>query len=444
MEYLDIIPFRNEVSSEVYIPGSKSISNRALILASLCRAKTTLSGILNSEDVALMIAALSKLGIQVSEDDSGKKLIVCGNGGQFAKEATINVGNAGTVARFLTAALAFVQNGEYHLDGTSAMRLRPMSELLESLKRLGCLFKFSKSDGCFPFTMRTNGLSGDSWGVDARQSSQVLSALMMVAPLVNHKTAINFDGGTVSKPFLGITERMMESFSTDEFQIKKGKESLTVISNGYTAEDLLYEIEPDATAASYFLTLPIVAGGNLLVNGIKENMLQGDAKYIKILRELGGEMVETDKGMKASFSKRVKGGNFDFNDISDTFLTLAAISPVLAEPTRIYGIKHTRKQETDRVRAMATEIRKLNQEVVEQEDSLEIKPDLNKLKAAASKKVIIDTYEDHRVAMSFAILGSYDLFGDGKSWMRIKNPMCCSKTFPDFFHVLEKLRAQSQ
>ena len=124
-------------------------------------------------------------------------------------------------------------------------------------------------------------------------------------------------------------------------------------------------------------------------------------------------------------------------------MTLAAISPVLAEPTRIYGIKHTRKQETDRVRAMATEISKLNQEVVEQEDSLEIKPNLNKLKAAASKKVIIDTYEDHRVAMSFAILGSYDLFGDGKSWMRIKNPMCCSKTF-DFFHVLEKLRAQSQ
>ena len=161
-------------------------------------------------------------------------------------------------------------------------------------------------------------------------------------------------------------------------------------------------------------------------------------------RKLGGEMVESEKGVKASFSKRGKGGNFDFNDISDTFLTLAAISPVLAEPTRIYGIKHTRKQETDRVRAMATEIRKLNQEVIEQEDSLEIKPDLNKLKAAASKRVIIDTYEDHRVAMSFAILGSYDLFGDGKSWMRIKNPMCCSKTFPDFFHVLEKLRAQSQ
>jgi 3-phosphoshikimate 1-carboxyvinyltransferase len=237
-----------------------------------------------------------------------------------------------------------------------------------------------------------------------------------------------------------MTLSMMRAFSTDCFSSSFASSRIEIESEGYRDDDFDFVVEPDATAASYFLTLPIVAGGRCGLEGIHEVMLQGDSAYVEILREIGVEICRTNQGIESTMTREPKGGTFDFNDISDTFLSLAAISPLLSSPLTINGIAHTRKQETDRVAAMATELRKLGQGVEESEDQLHISPNLNKLMQLAANGVEIDTYKDHRFAMSFGILGCCDLLENGKSWLRINDPNCCAKTFPGFFDKLEYVR----
>jgi 3-phosphoshikimate 1-carboxyvinyltransferase len=237
---------------------------------------------------------------------------------------------------------------------------------------------------------------------------------------------------------------MIKEFSgDDDYSCEIEEDKIQIRAQYKRTTDFVYDVEPDATAASYFLTLPQVVGGFCEVHGIWDDMLQGDSAYSDILRTLGAGVTKGTKGLISTNSSKLKGGKYDFNDISDTFLTLAAVSPLLKSPLLITGIAHTRMQETDRVKAMAQELKKLGQEVIEKTDSLEIIPNLNKLKEVARDFVEIETYQDHRVAMSFGILGSFDLFGSGKSWLKIKNPQCCGKTFPDFFEVLEGLRKES-
>jgi 3-phosphoshikimate 1-carboxyvinyltransferase len=237
---------------------------------------------------------------------------------------------------------------------------------------------------------------------------------------------------------------MIKDFSgDDDYSCEIEEDKIQIRAQYKRTTDFVYDVEPDATAASYFLTLPQVVGGFCEVHGIWDNMLQGDSGYSDILRNLGAGVTQGAKGLVSRNASNLKGGEYDFNDISDTFLTLAAASPLLKSPLLIKGIAHTRMQETDRVKAMAQELKKLGQEVIEKTDSLEIIPNLNKLKEIAKEFIEIETYQDHRIAMSFGILGSYDLFGSGKSWLKIKNPQCCGKTFPDFFGVLEGLREKS-
>ena len=439
---LDIIPFKNGCSGEIIIPGSKSISNRALLLAALSNCRTTLSGVLKSQDVELMIKALKTLGIGIIENWAKNEVEIKGCGGNIPqKTEKLYVGNAGTVARFLTAWLAIQKNASYHMDGSLEMRKRPISQLLDLFQDGGVDVIYAKESGCFPFTLNTGSFDQDKWTVDATKSSQILSALMMIAPLCSANQSIEFPDGTVSLPFLGITRKMIEDFSGDsDFECKVDSDHISIKGKYLRNNDFHYEVEPDATAASYFITLPQIVGGSCKVVGIWDEMLQGDSRYSNILRLQGGSIERGDTGMVSSFSGQLSGGEFDFNDISDTFLTLAAISPLLTTPLKISGIAHTRLQETDRVKAMAVELKKLGQKVIEKEDSLEIMPNLNKLKEIAEKRIQIETYQDHRVAMSFGILGSYDLFGNGKPWLTIQNPSCCQKTFPNFFDRLEALR----
>ena len=217
MNVLDITPFPGECAGSIDVPGSKSISNRALILAVLCDTEVQLQGMLNSEDVSLMKEALVSLGVSIQQGEQPNSLKVRGCGGSFPiKKQKIEVGNAGTVARFLTALLALQKDGTYHLDGSEAMRLRPMKELLSSLERAGCRFEFHGEEGFFPFTMRTNGLRPGDFEVDATQSSQVLSAILMIAPLLERNLSLSFEGGTVSVPFVDITLSMMKDFSGSE------------------------------------------------------------------------------------------------------------------------------------------------------------------------------------------------------------------------------------
>lgn len=445
MNSLKIVPFIKPCNGIIDVPGSKSISNRALILATLCDGRTELSGILESEDVSLMKKALSSLGVEIISGNQKNSLFLDGCAGNLlVKEQELYVGNAGTVARFLTALLALQKGGVYHLDGCEAMRRRPMNELIDALSGLGCRFEFQDTPGCFPFTMHSNGIEGDNWEVDATKSSQVLSALLMISPLINPAMNLSYRGGTVSEPFVHITLEMMKSFSSNQkFKYLKGEQKIHLESEGYAVDDFAYEIEPDATAASYFLTLPLATGGECLVEGISQEMLQGDSKYHLVLESLGFIVKEESNGLRSNFTKNLHAGNFDFNSISDTFLSLAAVSPLLKNEIVISGIAHTRKQETDRVLAMACELRKLGQGVIETEDSLTILPNLEELKRISKENIEIETYEDHRFAMSFAILGSHDLHGNGRPWLTIKNPNCCAKTFPGFFENLDKIRLRS-
>ncbi len=262
----------------------------------------------------------------------------------------------------------------------------------------------------------------------------------MAAPHSQGDVTVELLGQTVSKPFVKLTLEMMKQAGAD--LDGDGLSSTFIKQSGPNTPPNPWIIEPDATAASYFLTLPAVTGGTMSLPNLAPEMLQGDIGYTQVLQEIGLDVKFTENGAIATHSDSyvpLSGGNFDFNPISDTFLTLAALSPLLSTETTITGIAHTRKQETDRVHAMATELRKLGQKVDETEDSIHITPDKKALLDTAAKGPVIHTYEDHRVAMSFGILGSYDLFENGKPWLTIEDPNCCAKTYPHFFQDLQNL-----
>lgn len=433
-------PFKQPAHGSVELPGSKSISNRALILGALAEGTTTLSGMLFSRDTELMLGALKTLGIKTEIDRETREVRVVGTGGRIpVGEADLNIGNAGTAARFLTAFLCLRRDGSYRLDGDLAMRERPMTALLGALEQLGARFTFHGKPGHFPFTVETNGLAGGRVEVDASASSQFISALLMVAPFADRPLELRAPG--VRPAFVQLTVEMMRHFgggvnvSTDEFAISSGN---------YRCPGSAYAIEPDVSAASYFIALPFATGGTVFLPGLRPNMLQGDTAFTGIVEKLGARVARSDRGWEVEADVAPHPGlTANFATFSDTFLTLAAIAPLLTTPTRIEGIAHTRAQETDRIAAMATELKKLGCGVVEEAGSLEIHPDRGALRAAAAAGVEIDTYEDHRVAMSFGILGSSNLRGDGTPWLRIRDPLCCRKTFPDFFDKLAALRAAS-
>jgi 3-phosphoshikimate 1-carboxyvinyltransferase len=412
LDPLPITPFTKPARGDVMLPGSKSLTNRALILAALSDRTVTLANALFSDDSRLMIEALRALGFAIETDAAARLVRIAGRGGEIpAGEARIDVGNAGTVARFLTAFVCLRPGGIYHFTGAEAMCRRPIGALLDALAAQGA----QASARCFPFTLRTAGLPGGEVELDASESSQLLSALLLVAPHARTPLRVRLKGGTVSRPFVDMTERMLAQFA---------------------AKPAAYSIEADATAASYFLALPLVAGGHVGLTGLTTvKSLQGDIEFVTVLRAAGLAVTEAARGGEAWIATDAprRGIAADFNAFSDTFLTLAAIAPLLGGATRITGIGHTRKQETDRVAGAARELRRLGQEVIEEPDALTIRP------RPLTPGVDIETYQDHRFAMSFAILGCHDLRGDGSPWLRIRNPGCCAKTFPDFFEVLGRV-----
>jgi 3-phosphoshikimate 1-carboxyvinyltransferase len=409
---LPIVPFTRPVRGRVTLPGSKSITNRALILAALSPKAVTLHGALFSRDTRIMVAALRALGFTVETDEAALTIRVHGRAGEIPmREARIDVGNAGTAARFLTAFVCLRPDGLYHFDGDEAMRRRPIGALLEALETQG-----ARADNrSFPFTLRTAGLRGGPVLLDASESSQLLSALLMVAPHAAAPLTVQLKGATVSRPFVRMTERMVAQFA---------------------AAPSDYAIEGDATAASYFAALAVVTEGALEIDGLNvaPDALQGDVEFFRLLQ---ARQLIRGTGRLVAHGPSRQGVIADFNDFSDTFLSLAAIAPLLDGPTKIAGIAHTRKQETDRVAGMARELQKLGQHVVETEDSLEIHP------RPLRSGVEIETYHDHRFAMSFGVLGCHDLRGDGRPWLTVRDPACCTKTFPAFFDLLAGLRAGS-
>ncbi|MEM8549611.1 MAG: 3-phosphoshikimate 1-carboxyvinyltransferase [Verrucomicrobiota bacterium] len=443
MNSYTVTPFTQPVHGSVTLPGSKSITNRALILAALSRESLTLEGALFSEDTQIMAEALRQLGFTLSADQAGQTLFISGKAGTIPQaQAELFVGNAGTAARFLTAMLALKADGHYALDGTEAMRKRPMQGLLDALRTAGAAeAEHTGQGGHFPFTLKTHGYPGGIISVDASASSQILSALLMTAPLAAGETVVQLAGETVSKPFVAMTLAMMAQFGLAPESTNGGRYAFQAEGSYYYPRPA-YVIEPDATAASYFMALPMVAGGSLRLRQLGDITLHGDIGFTEVMQSLGLDSLTEGTDMVVSGGEhKAPLPVYDFNAISDTFLTLAALAPLLPGPVSITGIAHTRKQETDRIHAMATELRKMGQGVEETEDSLTVRPDREALKrTSADAPVVIDTYHDHRVAMSFGILGCYDLHDDGRPWITINDPDCTAKTFPHFFDVIESLR----
>lgn len=444
---LHIEPINSTLDTTVNLPGSKSITNRALILAAMANGETKLTGALFSRDTRIMLNALQALSFSIACDEEKSEIALSkDSGGQVAQEAHIDVGNAGTAARFLTAFLAGLSGGRYELDGDPAMRERPMSGLLNALVELGAAeFKFHGVEGHFPFTLIAKGYSGGSVQVDAAASSQILSALLLTG--VTKESGLQLTCPEVRPAYVAITLKMRETFGATAVEADAAGcydlEPLEYKSPG------TYAIEPDVSAASYFLALTLIQGGSLRIPRLGPDPLQGDALFAEVLAHHG---LRVDAGRNEWVATRSPGDDIlrghreiDFNAFSDTFLTYAAIAPLLGGSVRITGIGHTRQQETDRIAGMAEELSKLGQLVKEEDDALTIQPKPNELRARAlhsrnsGELLTIETYEDHRFAMSFGILGSYDLLGDGKPWLAIKDPGCCGKTFPKFFEVLQSV-----
>ncbi len=445
-QFLPIRPFTRPLKGQtVTPPGSKSITNRALLLAALNQHPVTLEGALFSRDTRIMTDCLHRLGFQVDTDEMACTIRVYGKGGYIPNaKAELHMGNAGTAARFVTAFLCLHTEGHFYVDGDTAMRERPMRGLLEAIQANGAAdVTYHEKNGHMPFTLHTHGLQGGGVEIDASASSQMLSALLMVAPFAQQTSEIILKGDTVSRPFVDMTLRMMCQYGFSEYtaseQGSRFKISATRTPYNYQMQTPgnVYRVEPDATAASYFLALPSVVGGTLRV-GLPADSLQGDTAFAEVLTAHGHDLKASNGLTLVSNESRqsFSGIDADFNAISDTFLTLAAIAPLLNGPTTIRGIGHTRAQETDRIRAMATELKRLGQDVKEGEDWIRITP-------RPLVPATIETYEDHRVAMSFGILGCYDLHGDGTPWLTIKDPDCCRKTYPLFFDVLNNLHSDT-
>ncbi|MSU65309.1 MAG: 3-phosphoshikimate 1-carboxyvinyltransferase [Opitutus sp.] len=445
-DLLPITPFTHPVNGAVALPGSKSITNRALLLAALCDEPVILQGSLFSEDTHLMAEALCRLGFGVTADEAAGTLNVSGQRQGFGSQTPVDlfVGLAGTAARFLTAFCAAAPQGTYRLDGVPQMRQRPMKPLIDALRALGADIRCTGAEGFFPLEVRARGLAGGAVEIDASESSQLLSALLMVAPLARGDIRITLRG-TVRRAYVDLTASMMQAFQRDGHSLVAGTgaETFTVKAQAkpYAFAGRSYQIEADASAATYFLALPLVGGGQLTLVGAQDAKrgLQGDTEFTDVVRAIGAQVQPAERGLEVSFvagHARI-GLDRNFKAISDTFLTLAALAPLLQGSTKISGIAHTRKQETDRVAGMAKELGRLGQHVIETEDALEIQP--RPLRSGQT----VETYGDHRFAMSFGILGCHNLHGDGTPWLTIQDPACCAKTFPHFFELLESVRRKS-
>lgn len=422
-ELLPIRPFAGPARGSVSLPGSKSLTNRALLLAALTDQPVTLTRALNSDDTQLMAAALRALGYSVETDAEETGLRVSNQAKAFRSgRAELFVGLAGTAARFLTALCAAAPHGVYRIDGVPQMRKRPMDGLITALRTLGADVRCLQDDGFFPLEIHAHGLRGGEVDLDASASSQLMSALLMVAPRAAGPITVRLVG-SVRWTFVEMTRRLMAEFGVE---VARPQEGTFIIGPAAYHPPDPYMIEPDATAASYWQALPLAVGGRVDLPGLRPPGagLQGDAAFAGVLERVRA---------------RPPGAvhEEDFHEISDTFLTLAALTPLLGGPTRITGIRHTRHQETDRVAGMAAELRKLGQDVIEEDDALTVKP--RPLRSGET----IETHGDHRFAMSFAILGCHDLHGDGEPWLAIRNPGVCAKTFPRFFELLEQVREKS-
>lgn len=421
---MQIVPIQHPLRATVRVPGSKSLTNRALLIASLANGTTHLVNALFSDDSRYFANALQTLGIDIQLNESKSEMTISGRGGIIpASRAELFIGNAGTAARFLSAFLT-LGHGEFMLDGDSRMRERPIADLVDALTQLGA--DVTSTNGFPPLTIHASGLTGGRARLAGDISSQFLSALLMVAPYAKSPVEIQLTTDLNSKLYVDMTLAVMQDFGIDVY--RNGYGSFAVPLARYAIRNTQYAIESDASAASYFFAAPAICGGTVRVENISRQSKQGDIAFLDVLKQMGCNVSEGENFIEVTGASGLRGVDVDMRDIPDTAQTLAAVAPFASSPTRIRGIASARVKETDRIHATCNELTRLGVRVTEHEDGMTIHP------CEKFTPAVVQTYNDHRMAMAFSLIG---LRVGGVS---IENPDCVSKTFPNFFDVLEQLR----
>lgn len=428
METIDILPLPHRLDACVRVPGSKSLTNRALLLAALADGKTAIENALFSDDSHYFFRALQALGFEVAMHPEEARMEVRGQGGRIpVQKAELFVGNAGTAMRFLTAMLT-LGNGEYILDGEPRMRERPIGDLVDALAQLGASVEAISGQGSAiypPVKITASELPGGRTEIAGDISSQFLSALLMVASYARAPVQIELTTELISKPYVDMTLAVMTGFGV-EVQ-REGYRRFMIRPCRYASPGA-YQVEPDASAASYFFAAPALCGGMVCVERISRRSIQGDIAFLEVLARMGCTIEECHRGIQVTGPEDLRGIDVDMRDIPDTAQTLAVLAPFASTPTRIRGIASARVKESDRISATCNELARLGVRVEEHEDGMTIHP------CAEVHPANIQTYNDHRMAMAFSLVG---LRIPG---IAIQDPGCVAKTFPTFFDVLDELR----
>jgi len=423
VDEIEIRPLSHRIAAKVRVPGSKSITNRALLIAAMAPGRSELEGALFSDDTRYMIGALQGLGFAVEADPAREFIAVEGRGGEIpADSADLFVGGAGTAMRFL-AGFVTLGRGGFRLDGNGRMRERPIGELIDALGELGVSARAELGSRCPPLVIDMSGgaFEGGSCAIDASRSSQFVSALLLPAPLWPKGLTLAVSG-EAGRPFVDMTLRLMAVWGANS----RAEGDTIIVSGGQRYAARKFTIEGDASGASYFAAAAMLCGGAVRFTNLAIDSVQGDAAFLELLERMGAKLVRNRDSIEIHGEGRFAGIDADMSGMPDMVPTLAAIAPFADSPTRIRNVAFIRHHESDRLRALATELRRLGAKVDESDDGLAIEP-------SALAPAAIETYDDHRIAMAFAVVG-LKLAG-----VRITNPRCVAKTYPNFFEDLAAL-----
>lgn len=422
---LAVLPAPGLLDADVRVPGSKSVTNRALVCAALADGRSTLRGALFADDTAAMLSVLGSLGIEVQANAGAGVIIVEGTGGRpAATDERIDVRQSGTTARFAVPMLALGERS-YRVTAHEQMQARPMDATFDALTTLGAGIEPQARTGHLPVTVAGGGLRSGVIRVPGDVSSQFLSGLLLIGPCLPDGLVIKVTGTLVSRPYVELTVSVMEAFGA--VVETPNASTFAVQSGGYRGTD--YDVEPDASAASYPLAAAAMVGGRVRVLGLTDTARQGDTAFAGVLAGMGASLTSDIQGTEIRAERGVlRGGTFDLTHFSDTAQTLAVVATCAREPVTVTGIGFIRRKEIDRITAVATELRRGGIEVRVDDDGWTITP-------GPARPAVIQTSEDHRMAMSFALLG---LVAPG---IEIAGPTCVAKTFPGYWHLLDDLRA---
>ena len=426
MKSLHVLPAKSPISGHITIPGSKSYSNRAILAAAMASGKSSLKDVLSSDDTEAMYSALMTLGIQIDRDSNRWDIQGCGADWPL-KHAQLQLGSAGTVARFLTAVLGMSGTGHWVLDASDQMRQRPIDSLLKILEECGCECDFHGQPYSFPFSLKAAHVKRKSVTISGKQSSQFISALLMAAPLVEEEFEMHISDHIVQQDYVKMTIHLLNQFGIT-IETNDAMNHFKIFRQPYHSVDL--SVEADASTATYFMALAAITKGRIEITNLSTATLQPDIEFIDILKSMGCIISVSSESIEIQGPDQLKGGfRYNMRPLSDASLTLAALAPFADQPIEFYGVEHIRHHESDRLSVMAQLFQKLGIQHIENTDGLVIHPGVPQLQT-------VDTFDDHRVAMSLALLG---IGGNG---MILRDPACVRKTCPNFFDLLMQLGIQ--